>query len=220
MFIRFFIAAGVLSAGASAAESPDSPVDQAIRTWSVAMRGPLEQCVDERAAQDLESIRAKADLSRMAADGPPPFRIALNDTFATDSERAEIAKWLRIRDFCGRRFAIPRILPAGGNAIEAASLQQMFALTKIFQSSVSQLIRALYCQELTYGEFARKRYEFTRDAAALSSAMRDAEQGADQAQLRHNLQDLWYLRISWNTYLRRVDARQPGTVHLRGAIST
>ena len=184
------------------------------------MRGPLEQCVDEMAAQDLESIRAKADLSRMAADGPPPFRIALNDTFATDSERADIAKWLRIRVFCRKRFAIPRIPPAGGNAIEAASLQQMFALTKIFQSSVSQLIRALYYQELTYGEFARKRYEFTRDAAALSSAMRDAEQGADQAQLRHNLQDLWYLRFSWNTYLRRVYARQPGTVHLRGAIST
>jgi hypothetical protein len=220
MFIYFLIAAATLSAGASAADSPDSPVNQAIRTWSVTMRGPLEQCVDDLAARDLESIRAKADLFRMAADGPPPFRIALNDNFATDSERVEIAKWLRIRDFCRKRFAIPRTLPAGENAIEAASLQQMFALSKIFQSSVNQLIRALYYQELTYGEFARKRYEFARDAAALSSAMREAEQGADQAQLRHNLQDLWYLRFSWNAYLRRVNARQPGTVHLRGAIST
>ena len=184
------------------------------------MRGPLEQCVDDLTARDLDSIRAKADLSRMAADGPPPFRIALNDTFATDSERVEIARWLRVRDFCRKRFAIPRTLPAAGSAIEAASLQQMFALSKIFQSSVNQLIRALYYQGLTYGEFARKRYEFTRDAAALSSAMREAGQGEDQAQLRHNLQNLWYLRFSWNTYLRRVNARQPGTVHLRGAIST
>ena len=184
------------------------------------MRGPLEQCVDDLEAPDLDSIRAKADLSRMAADGPPPFRIALNDTFATDSERVEIAKWLRIRDFCRKRFAIPRTLPAAGSAIEAASLQQMFALAKIFQSSVNQLIRALYYQELTYGEFVRKRYEFARDAAALSSALREAEEGADEAQLRHNLQELCYLRISWNTYLRRVNARQPGTVHLRGAIST
>jgi hypothetical protein len=220
MFICFLIAAATLSAGASAADSPDSPVNQAIRTWSVTMRGPLEQCVDDLAARDLESIRAKADLFRMAADGPPPFRIALNDTFATDSERVEIAKWLRIRDFCRKRFAIPRTLPAAGSAIEAASLQQMFALSKIFQSSVNQLIRALYSQELTYGEFARKRYEFARDAAALSSAMREAGLGEDQAQLRHNLQNLWYLRFSWNTYLRRVNARQPGTVHLRGAIST
>ncbi len=184
------------------------------------MRGPLEQCVDDLKAQDLDSIRAKADLSRMAADGPPPFRIALNDTFATDSERIEIAKWLRIRDFCRKRFAMPRTPPATGSAIEAASLQQMFALAQIFQSSVNQLIRALYYQELTYGEFVRKRYEFARDAAALSSALREAEQGADEAQLRHNWQELWYLRVSWNIYLRRVNTRQPGTVHLRGAIST
>jgi hypothetical protein len=220
MFMGFLIAAAAFSAGAVAADSPDSPVNQAIRTWSVTMRGPREQCVDDLAARDLESIRAKADLTRMAADGPPPFRIALNDTFATDSERVEIAKWLRIRDFCRKRFAIPRTPPAAGNAIEAASLQQMFALSKIFQSSVNQLIRALYYQELTYGEFARKRYEFARDAAALSSAMRETGQGDDQAQLQHNLQNLWYLRFSWNAYLRRVNARQPGTVHLRGAIST
>ncbi len=111
-------------------------------------------------------------------------------------------------------------MPAAGNAIEAASLQQMFALSSIFQANVNQLIRALYCQELTYGEFARKRYEFARDAAALSSAMREAEQGADETQLRHNLQNLLYLRFSWNAYLRHVNARQPGTVHLRGGIST
>ncbi|MHB8475870.1 MAG: hypothetical protein ACYDBZ_06245 [Steroidobacteraceae bacterium] len=215
-----FLIAAALSAGASGAESPDPPLNQAIRTWSVTMRGPLEQCVDDLAARDLESIRAKADLSRMAADGPPPFRIALNDTFATDSERAEIAKWLRIRDFCRKRFAIPRFLAAAGNAIEAVSLQQMFALSKIFQSSVNRLIRALYYQELTYGEFARRRYEFTRDAAALSSAMREAGQDEDQVRLRHNLQNLRYLRFSWNAYLRRVSARRPGSVHLRGAIST
>jgi hypothetical protein len=220
MFICFFIAAATLSAGASAAQSPDSPGNQATPTWSVAIRGPLEQCVDDLTARDLESIRAKADLSRMAADGPPPFRIALNDTFATDSERVEIARWLRIRELCRKRFAIPRTLPAAGSAIEAASLQQMIALARILQASVSQLIRALYYQELTYGEFARERYEFTRDAAALSSAMQEAGQGEDQAQLRHNLQNLWYLRFSWNTYLRRVNARQPGTVHIRGAIST
>jgi hypothetical protein len=220
MFILLFIAAAALSGGASAAESPDSLVNQAVRTWSGAMRGPLEQCVDDLTARNLQSIRGKADLSRMAADGPPPFRIALNDTFATDSERVEIARWLRIRDFCRKRFAAPPSISTQGNPIETASLQQMLALTKILQSGVNQLIRALYYQELTYGEFARKRYEFARDAAALSSAMQEAGRGEDQASARHNLQNLWYLRFSWNIYLRRLNARQPGTVHLRGAIST
>src|ERR1700675_257058 len=124
MFIRFFIAAATLSAGASAAQSPDSPGNQATRTESVAIRGPLEQCVDDLTARDLESIRAKADLSRMAADRAPPFRIALNENVASDSERVRIARWLRIRDFCRKRFAIPPTLPAAASAMEAASLQQ------------------------------------------------------------------------------------------------
>jgi hypothetical protein len=171
------------------------------------------------AAGELDSIRSKADLSRIPADGPPPFRIAFNDTFATDSERADIAKWIRIRNVCRRRVAMSRGMPPG-SAIEAASLQQLSALSRIVQSSVGRLIRALYCQELTYGEFARKRYEFARDAAALSSAIDDAGLAADQTKLRQTLRQLWYLRISWNTYLWRLDARPPGTVHIHGAINT
>jgi hypothetical protein len=185
---------------------------------SAAARLSIEHCVDDLAARDLDSIRSKADLSRTAADGPPPFRIALNDTFATDSERADIAKWFRIRNLCHRRIAIPRSIPPPESAIEAASLQQVSALSRIFQSSVGRLIVALYCQELTYGEFARKRYEFTRDAAALSSAIDDAGLDADQTKLRQTLRQLRYLRISWNTYLSRLNARPPGTVHNRGGV--
>jgi hypothetical protein len=94
-----------------------------------------------------------------------------------------------------------------------------FLLSKIYQFSVSQLIRALYYQELTYGEFARSRYEFTREAAALRSDIAEARQDADQTRLRHTVRQLLYLRVSWNIYLRRVHARQPGTVHIRGAMS-
>ena len=88
------------------------------------------------------------------------------------------------------------------------------------QSSVGRLIRALYCRELTYGEFARKRYEFTRDAAALRSVIEDAGLDADQTKLRQTLRQLWYLKVSWNTYLWRLDARRPATVHIHGAINT
>lgn len=210
MFIRLLIAAGTFSAGAAAAESTHAGLN---------LHGAIEQCVDDLATRDLESIRSKADLSRMAADGPPPFRIALNDTFATGAERVEIARWLRIRNSCRRRFAIARTVPEPASAIEAASVQQEFFLSKLYQSSVSQLIRALYYQELTYGEFARTRYEFTRQAAALRSDIDEAGQDADQTRLRHTLQQLLYLRFSWNIHLRRVNARQPGTVHIRGAMS-
>jgi hypothetical protein len=144
----------------------------------------------------------------------------LNDTFATGSERAGIAKWIRIWNHCRRRLEYPGIAAPPGNAIEAAALQQSFALSRIFQSCVARLIRALYYQELTYGEFARKRYEFTRAAEVLGSAIDESRLDADQTGLGSTLQRLLYLRFSWNIYLRQVSVRQPGTVHIHGAIFT
>jgi hypothetical protein len=216
-FAVALIAACIVNACATTAELPNKTGNQDIHA-NLATQVPIEQCKDDLAVRDLDSIRSKADISRKAAEGPPPFRIALNDTFATKSERAVIAKWITIWNHCRRRFELPRIAPPTANAIEAASLQQEFALSRIFQASVGQLIRALYYQELTYGEFARKRFEFTRDAVALSSAINEAGLDPNQTRLGQTLRQLLYLRLSWNSYLRRVNARQPGTVHIRGAI--
>jgi hypothetical protein len=216
---RAAIAACIVNAAVFAAELPNS-ANQDVQALRLAMQASIEQCEDDLAAQDLDPIRAKADLSRLAAEGPPPFKIALNDTFATDSERAVIAKWIAIWDHCRRRLELPRGLPPSANAVEAASLQQMFAVARIFHSSVGELIRALYSQELTYGEFARKRYEFARDAVALSSAISEAGLDPDQTGVRRTLRQLLYLRLDWNTYLRRVKARQPGKVHIQGATFT
>jgi len=219
-FAKAFIAACVVNACASAAEFPNASANRDSPALSSSVQESIEQCEGDLAVPDLDSIRSKADISRIAAEGPPPFRIALNDTFATKSERAVIAKWIAIWNHCRRRLEFPRIVPPPDNTIEAASLQQAFALSRIFQSSVGQLIHALYYQELTYGEFARKRYEFTRDAVALSSAIDEAGQDPDQTRLGQSLRQLLYLKLSWNTYLRRVSARQPGTVHIQGAIYT
>lgn len=170
--------------------------------------------------RDLDPIRAKADLFRTAADGPPPSRVALNDSFATDTEQAAIAKWMRLRNRCGALIAAPRTVPPSLNAPEAASFQQGLALARMFQASVGRLIRGLYFQELTYGEFARKRFEFTREAVALMAELQEAGRAADDARLGQTVRQLLYLRLSWNTYLQRLDARQPRAVHIRGAIYT
>jgi hypothetical protein len=215
---KALIAACIVNAWASAAALASRTADQGADALSSTKQASIEHCNDDLAVPDLDSIRSKADLSRLAAEGPPPFRIALNDTFATNSERAVIAKWIRIWNHCRRRFEFSRNVRPPANAMETASLQLAFALSRSFQSSVGQLIRALYYQELTYGEFARKRYEFTRDAVALSSAISEA--GLDRTRLEQTLRQLLYLKLTWNTYLRRVNARQPGTVHIRGAIYT
>jgi hypothetical protein len=215
-FAKALIAACIVFAHAVAAESPNTTVK--IDAMRITVQGLTEQCRNNLAVQDLDPIRTKADLSRMADEGPPPFRIAFNDTFATDSERAVIAKWIKVWSHCRSRFELPHFESPPANATVAASLQQV--LSRIFHSSVGQCIRALYYQELTYGEFASKRYEFTRDAVALSSAIAAAELDPNQERLEQAFHKLQYMRLSWNTYLRRINARQPGKVHIRGAIST
>ena len=211
--LRAVIIGCTISACASAAEIAVARVNQE-------SFAPIERCTGDLAARELDSIRSKADIARRSADGPPPYRIALNDSFATDSERAGIAKWISLWNHCRRRLAYPSMAAPPGNYIEAAALQQSSALSRIFQSCVARLIRALYYQELTYGEFTRKRYEFIRAAEELSSAIDASRLHADQARLGSTLQQLLYLRASWNVYLRQVSVRQPGTVHIHGAIFT
>ncbi len=180
----------------------------------------MEPCKDDPAVRDLDPIRAKADLFRTVADGPPPSAVALNDSFATDTEQAAIAKWIRLSNRCGARIAVPRAVAPTLNAPEAASLHLGLALARLFQMSAGHLIHGLYFQQLTYGEFARKRFEFTRDAVALMSEIQEAGRAADDARLGQTVRQLLYLRLSWNTYLQRLDTRQPRSVHIRGAIYT
>jgi len=215
--VTSWLAVCVVNACASAAESPDA-TNRDTPAWSLTIPVLIEPCKDDLAVSELDSIRSKADLSRKAADGPPPFRIALNDTFATDSERVVIAQWIKIQNHCRRQFALSPTVMRPANPIEAASLQQAVALSRILQSSVGRLTRALYYQQLTYGEFARKRFEFTRDAVALSSAIDEAGHDPEHTRLGQTVQQLLYLRLTWNTYLWRLNSRQPRTVHIQGAI--
>ena len=216
---EFLLAACMVNACASAAELP-TPTNQDTPALSLTIQLLIEPCTEDFAAPELDSIRSKADLSRRATDGPPPFRVALNDTFATDSERVVIARWIKIQNHCRRRFALSHAVPRSVNATEAASLREAVALSRILQSSVGRLTQALYYQQLTYGEFAHKRFEFHRDAVALSSAIDEAGRYSDPTRLGQTLQQLLYLRRAWSTYLWRLNYRQPRTVHIQGALFT
>jgi hypothetical protein len=209
----------MVTACASAAELPTT-TNQYSPALSLTVQVLIEPCKEYFDSPELDSIRSKADLSRRATDGPPPFRIALNDSFATDSERIVIAQWIKIQNHCRRQFALSHAVPRPVNAIEAASLREVVALSRILQSSVGRLTQALYYQQLTYGEFAHKRFEFHRDAVALSSVIDEAGRYSDPTRLGQTLQQLLYLRRSWNAYLWRLNYRQPRTVHIQGALFT
>ena len=90
-------------------------------------------------------------------------------------------------------------------------------------AKVGELIVALYQQKLTYGEFARKRYEISRDAAEAERQYRESRQTSDQ-QRQLQLQQLAQQQYSnqlaaWATYMQGVNARQPLTIHVDGNLS-
>jgi len=182
------------------------------------------QCKDQLATPDLDLIRYKVELSRDSWESAVPFSIATNDAFPTQAEKVAIAKWATLREDCISR----------QNAGFAASLQSMSPLqsTQTQQdrsflvsagAKVGELIVALYQQKLTYGEFARKRYEISRDAAEAERQYRESRQTSDQ-QRQLQLQQLAQQQYSnqlaaWATYMQGVNARQPLTIHVDGNLS-
>jgi hypothetical protein len=208
------VIAAFLCNGAFIAEAESAP-GQPVTSLSLAMRASIEQCKSDLSVPDLDSIRQKADPSRIAGDGPPPYSIASNDTFATETDRQVIAKWITIRNLCLKRFDALLVVPQSATATEAAALRQAFALTLASESSLGDLIQALLDQKLTYGEFARKRFEFTRDAAALNAKINEAglaQQGdSGLVASEHRLSTTI---AGWRTYVSAVKARRPRSVHV------
>ena len=204
-FSALWIAACLWLAAAAAATAADLDTQTAIAP-----------CQDVAAA-DFDSIRTKADLSRTAADSPPPFRIVLNDTFATASERGAIARWIKLENRCRRGLEMPRAV----NIMQAPTSRRTNALSRLARYTVIRLAQALYFQELTYGEFARQKYQFACDLMSLDAALDEAAgRGVDAARLQQTVQQLVYLRRKWSLYLRSVETRVPGTVHIRGSTYT
>jgi hypothetical protein len=199
--------AGVaLSAGAYGNTEIDSLI--------VNLRASIDQCKTNLAVVDLDSIRGKADPSRIAADGPPPNAVASNDTFPTKAERSVIAKWMTIRTACRDRFDLLLVVPPTANIAQASSLKQVFALTRASEANVGALIHALYEQRVTYGEFAQKRFEITQAATILNSEIDQALHGQGQTDLPGTERHLASTIAAWEAYIKLVNAREPRTVHI------
>lgn len=178
------------------------------------------QCKEEMQIPDLDPIRNKVELSRPSLESAPPCEIASNDTFPTDSERPVIAKWATIREDCIRRAEAAASAPVG-TPLQVAFAQRDRAFGKETIGRVSELIVSLYQQKLTYGEFAQKRYEISRDAAAAERQLRQAALIADQQrqmQAQQLAQRFQNNLIAWSTYMQSVNARQPKTVPIEGSV--
>jgi len=173
------------------------------------------KCKTDLQTPALDSIRDKVELFRNP-DDPVPFAIATNDSFPAEGERDAIAVWAKLRDECVKR--------SGAAAQEAGvvrdpSFQRLRSIGLAASGRIGELIVSLYQQKLTYGEFAKKRYDIGREAAEAEQRFRQSIQIADQAQ-RVQAQQLAEQQFqsslaAWSAYMQAVNARQPLSVRMQ-----
>lgn len=181
-----------------------------------------EQCMADMASPDLDPIRPKAELFRPSLDATVPFEIASNDSFPTEAEKPVIAKWATLRDGCLKRNETLVPYPQNAAQMQIAFIERQRAFSREAAARTGDLVVALYQQKLTYGEFAHKRYEIGRDAAAAELAFRQSALEQDdqrQMQAQQIAQQQFDSRLAaWSTYLQAVNAREPLTVHVDGTV--
>jgi hypothetical protein len=181
------------------------------------------ECKEQLQTSELDSIRFKVELSRDSLDSAVPFAIAANDTFPSQEERVAISKWATLREECVARQNAAFSVSPSATPLQVTQIQQDRAFFQSATAGVGDLVVALYQQKLTYGEFARKRYEITRDAAEAERQYRESRQVSDQqqqVQMQQLAQQQYANRLAaWSTYMQAVNARQPQVVHLDGTIT-
>jgi hypothetical protein len=180
------------------------------------------QCKDEMQTNELDSIRDKVELIRDGFDSAVPFAIAMNDSFPKDNEKKAIAKWATIRETCDKRSNEIFTISSSATPLEVTQIQQDRSFAKSAVASINELIVSLYQQKLTYGEFAKKRYEISKTAADTERQFRLSIQNADQQhqmEAKQLAQQQYQNKLmAWATYQQSVNARQPQTVHLDGGV--
>ena len=181
-------------------------------------------CRADMQSPQLDPIRTKVELTRESSESPVPFAIAANDSFPTKDERPAIAKWAELREVCIKRFESAYVLPPGLTPLQATNTEQLRAVDRAVGARVGDLIVSLYQQKLTYGEFAKKRYEISREGADIQRQLRQSYQIADREQqirAQQMAQQQFQNNVAaWSTYVQAVNARQPQTVYLKGNCNT
>lgn len=171
-------------------------------------------CKAEMQDAELDIIRTKVELFRLAPNSPPAFDIATNTTYPNAKENIAIAKWAKIREAC-----ISKVDDAitsshqPSTAMQKSFTDKQAEFRRQITAQVSALIVALYQGKLTYGEFAVKRYEMASSidsaAADYRTAMlmqdRDAQMKAQQLAMQQQQNNI----MAWGNYMQTVNARQP-----------
>lgn len=181
------------------------------------------QCKTDMENPALNSIRSKVQLYRGLNDGPPPFDIVTNKNFPNAKEKEAIKLWAKIREGCSQRDdEVLASVPKPSSQMQQAYEDKQLEFHRQLQSGINALVVALYQSKLTYGEFAQKRFDFTRNVLAAEREFRAAKLLQDREMLvkatELALQQQQNNIAAWNNYMQSVNARQPQTIRLEGSI--
>lgn len=180
------------------------------------VKSVVEECKAKYSNPEFEPLSHKVELWLDSIGSAPRFEVASNDTFPTEQDLPMIAKWAAICENCGQRIAAVS-MPVTQTALQAANLQQDRAFFDEARALVGQLIVALYQRKLTYGEYARSRYEIGRAAVNAELKFRKDVLSADQARQeearRQSRAEFMAMQAQWANNMALVNARRPLTVN-------
>lgn len=178
-------------------------------------------CEADFATPELDPIRHKVEFVRQQ-DEAPPFEFASLDQFPTAAEQPLLGKWATRRDACLKRAHGVNVIPPNAGAMDVTYIEQERAYTTEAEGRVSELIVALYQQRVTYGEFARRRYEIGKAASDAQRQYREARLIQDQdrqLQVQQIVNQQFANNLNaWANYMHAVNARQPQSVHLNSSL--
>jgi len=185
---------------------------------SAPLKSAADQCREDAQSPALDPIRSKVELIKSDPNMSPPFEVATNEAFPSESERPVIAAWAKIRESCTQRMSsLPRLLPSA-SPLQVTTDRKARELELGVSAEVNKLIVALYQQKMTYGEFAQRRYEIGRDGAKALTDFKQSVLLADrdhQEKAQQVAQDQYNAKLAaWSAYNQSVAARQPQTVRL------
>lgn len=131
------------------------------------------QCEAELAVPEIDPIRSKIELWR-DQNSVTPLPMLVDETYATDAERAALLTWTKVRESCQVRFRgyldTSPLPPSMAQDLKDEFHAGILGFQAQAAQGVNFLVAGLYEGQFTYAQFNKKRAEF--DAGMLQAINR------------------------------------------------
>jgi hypothetical protein len=116
-----------------------------------------EKCLAELNIPELEILKGKVQFDRRLT---PSASIISNETYPNNDEKLAIGKWIQLREECNRRTNL-----IFSKEVKFGLMYELRTIEERTSEFGNQLVLALYNEQITFGEFARKRQELNENVS-------------------------------------------------------